>query len=61
MALVDALAILVDVDNAVGIVAYQIGLHLVGCHYFRLFGGGALGNVNIVGDFVQILRCEYGH
>ena len=59
--LIDALDVLGDVDDAVGIVADQVGFYLVGGDDFRFVLRGALGNVYMVSDFPQILWSEYRH
>ena len=58
---VDAAAILQQLNDAVGVVPHQVGLHLVGCDDLRLLFGRALGNVDMVGNLMQVFMGKYGH
>jgi len=49
------------VDDAVGIVAHEVGLYLVGGYNLRFMFRGAFGHVDVIGDFAQVFGCENGH
>ena len=58
---VDAPHVIGNVYHAVGIVADQVGLHLVGGDDFRLFMGDALRPVDMVGHPVQVFGVKDWH
>ena len=61
VATVDALAVFGDVDNAVGVMAAQVGLDLVGGHDLGLISGRPLGLVDGGRCLVQIFGSEGWH
>ena len=58
---VDALGVGGNLDDAVGVVADQVGLDQVLGHRLRLGVGRALGAVYVVGHFLQVLGGKDGH
>ena len=58
---VNALGVGGNLDDAVGVMAAQVGLDQVPGHRFGLGIGRALGSVDVVGDFLQIFSGKDGH
>ena len=52
MPFVDTLHVLGDMDDAMRVVAHQVGLNLVGGHYLGLLVGNSLGPIDVIGHLV---------
>ena len=58
---VDALGVGGNLDNAVGVVAHQVGLDQVGGHRISLGVGRAFSAIYVIGRLVQVFGREDGH
>ena len=61
VAAVNTLAVFGDVDDAVGVVADEVGLDLVGGDDFGFVGGGSFGAVDGGGGLMQVFGGKDGH
>ena len=61
VAAVDAAAILGQLDDAVGVVADEVGFDLMGGDDFGLVGRRSLGEVDVIGDAMQVVVGKDGH
>jgi hypothetical protein len=59
--LVDAFAILGDMNTAVRVMSYQVSLDLVGGNDFGLMVWSAFSPVDMIGHFMQVLGSKDRH